>query len=148
MLSKLLSLFLRKTIRMVASFLPEYKTPGSAGFDLYIIEDYSLSPGELHNFHTGVRMDIPENYCVLVFPRSSLGQKKVIIPNSAGVIDSDYRGEVKVPLLNLSNETLEFKAGQRIAQGIILPAKQCNIVRVDSLTETLRGSGGFGSTGI
>ena len=148
MLRDLFSFLFRKTVRMVASILPEYKTQGSAGFDLTIIEDHSLEPNELYNFHTGIRADIPKDYCILVFPRSSLGQKKVIIPNSIGVIDSDYRGEIKVPLLNLSNETLEFKTGMRVAQGILIPARQCRLVKVESLNETLRGIGGFGSTGI
>jgi dUTP pyrophosphatase len=80
---------------MACSILPEYKTPGSAGFDLTITESYSLAPKELHNFHTGLRMSIPKDYCVLVFPRSSLGQKKVIIPNSVGVIDSDIEEKLK-----------------------------------------------------
>ena len=148
MILSLLSFLLRKTIRMVAYILPEYKTQGSAGFDLTIVEDHSLAPNELYNFHTGVRMDIPKDYCVLVFPRSSLGQKKVIIPNSVGVIDSDYRGEVKVPLLNLSTETIEFKSGMRVAQGILIPARQCHLIQVESLSDTLRGIGGFGSTGL
>lgn len=148
MLLDLFSFLFRKTIRMVCSILPEYKTQGSAGFDLTIIDDHSLAPNELYNFHTGIRMDIPKDYCVLVFPRSSLGQKKIIIPNSAGVIDSDYRGEVKVPLLNLSDETIEFKSGMRVAQGILIPARQSHLVKVNSLAETSRGMGGFGSTGI
>jgi dUTP pyrophosphatase len=144
----LLSFLFRKTIKIVCSVLPEYKTQGAAGFDLSIIEDFSLAPNDLHNFHTGIRMDIPKDYCILVFPRSSLGQKKIIIPNSVGVIDSDYRGEIKVPLLNLSDETIEFKSGMRVAQGVLIPARQSHLVKVTSLAETSRGMGGFGSTGI
>ncbi len=148
MLLDLLSFLFRKTIKIVCSVLPEYKTQGAAGFDLSIIEDFSLAPNDLHNFHTGIRMDIPKDYCILVFPRSSLGQKKIIIPNSVGVIDSDYRGEIKVPLLNLSDETIEFKSGMRVAQGVLIPARQSHLVKVTSLAETSRGMGGFGSTGI
>ena len=148
MLLDLLSFLFRKTIKIVCSVLPEYKTQGAAGFDLSIIEDFSLDPNDLHNFHTGIRMDIPKDYCILVFPRSSLGQKKIIIPNSVGVIDSDYRGEIKVPLLNLSDETLEFKAGQRVAQCLLVRVSQAKLEKVNTLSETDRGVGGFGSTGI
>ena len=83
----------------------------------------------------------------MVFPRSSLGQKKCIIPNSVGVIDSDYRGEIKVPILNLSETEVLFEVGQRVAQGLLVRAKQCRLVQASFLSESARGSGGFGSTG-
>ena len=148
MIRDLLDKVFKKTIRIICSVLPEYKTPGAAGFDLSILDDYILQPNELHNFHTGVRVDIPKNHCLLVFPRSSLGQRKVIIPNSAGVIDSDYRGEIKVPLLNLSDDYIEFKSGQRVAQCLLVQVKQAKLEKVERLSETVRGLGGFGSTGI
>ena len=148
MFKHLFSFLFRKTIKIICSILPEYKTPGSAGFDITIIEDFTLHPNELHNFHTGIKLEIPQGYCILVFPRSSLGQTKVIIPNSAGVIDSDYRGEIKVPLLNLSDENIEFKSGQRVAQCLLVQVKQATLVQVEHLSDTIRGIGGFGSTGI
>lgn len=148
MLLDLFSFLFRKTLKVVCSILPEYKTQGSAGFDLSLVESFTLHPNELHNFHTGVRVEIPKDYCLLVFPRSSLGQKKVIIPNSAGVIDSDYRGEIKVPLLNLSGEDIEFGAGQRVAQCLLVQVRQAKLIKVNSLIDTVRGFGGFGSTGI
>lgn len=140
--------FVHPTIKFLTSVLPEYKTKGSACFDITLNESYSLCPGELHNYLTGLRAEIPKDYCVLIFPRSSLGQKKLIIPNSVGVIDSDYRGEIKVPLLNLSNEEVTLMEGQRVAQGLLVKAKQCRLLKVDSLSDTKRGSGGFGSTGF
>lgn len=144
----LLSLF-KPVLKILTSFvLPEYKTCGSACFDIPITANKVLKPNELYNFGTGYRMEIPKGWCLLIFPRSSLGQKKCIIPNSVGVIDSDYRGEVKVPILNLSNEEIQFESGQRVAQGLLVKAKQCKIFKVPTLSDTLRGQGGFGSTGI
>jgi dUTP pyrophosphatase len=140
--------FFKPVLKILTSFiLPEYKTSGSACFDIAITSNKTLKPNELFNFGTGLRMEIPKGWCLLVFPRSSLGQKKCIIPNSVGVIDSDYRGEVKVPVLNLSEEEVNFEVGQRIAQGLLVRAKQCKIVNVETLSDTDRGSGGFGSTG-
>lgn len=138
----------RPTIKFVTSVLPEYKTSGSACFDITLNESYTLEPNELHNFSTGLRAEIQKNYCVLVFPRSSLGQKKLIIPNSVGVIDSDYRGEIKVPLLNLSEAPITLYEGQRVAQGLLVSSKQCKLLKVDTISTTNRGSGGFGSTGF
>ena len=148
LLSLLFDLF-KPALRILTSFsLPEYKTPGSACFDLPITVGRILKPNDLYNFGTGYRMEIPKGWCLLVFPRSSLGQKKCIIPNSVGVIDSDYRGEVKIPVLNLSQEDVCFESGQRIAQGMLVRVKQCKIYKVPNLNDTLRGSGGFGSTGL
>lgn len=141
--------FLRPVLKILTDHvLPEYKTSGSACFDLSIASCKDLKPNELYNFGTGIRAEIPREWCLLVFPRSSLGQKKCIIPNSVGVIDSDYRGEIKVPILNLSNEEVRFEVGQRVAQGLLVRAKQCKILKVNSLSDTVRGSGGFGSTGV
>lgn len=128
--------------------LPEYKTKGSACFDIPISSSRVLKPNELYTFGTGIKMEIPKGWCVLIFSRSSLGQKKCIIPNSVGVIDSDYRGEIKVPILNLSNEEIKFNRGQRIAQGMLVRAKQCKIIKTDILSPTDRDTGGFGSTGL
>ena len=102
---------------------------------------------EANNFPTGLNVETPNGYCMLVFARSSLGQKKCIIPNSVGVIDSDYRGEVFVPIMNLSEHAIDFTKGQRVAQGMITKAEQFCIRPVSELSETGRSDGGFGSTG-
>lgn len=147
-LLKTLCSYVSPAIKFVTSVLPEYKTSGSACFDILLNESYTLEPNELHNFSTGLRAEIPKNYCVLVFLRSSVGQKKLVIPNSVGVIDSDYRGEIKVPLLNLSGAPLTLYEGQRIAQGLLVRSKQCRLLKVGNLSMTSRGCGGFGSTGV
>ena len=128
-------------------FTPKYETLGSACFDIEIDESFTLQPMDLHNFPTGLRVELPKGYCLLVFARSSLGQKKCIIPNSVGVIDSDYRGEIFIPIMNLSDEPVHFQEGHRYAQGMIVRAVQADIELVDALSNTQRGSGGFGSTG-
>lgn len=140
--------FLKTKLKVLTSFtLPEYKTSGSACFDIAITCTRTLKQNELFNFGTGLKVEIPKGWCMLIFPRSSLGQKKCIIPNSVGVIDSDYRGEIKVPILNLSQEEVSFEKGQRVAQGMLVTAEQCKILSVSSLSNTDRDSGGFGSTG-
>lgn len=137
-----------KEIKIVAHHsVPRYETSGAACFDIEIAETYTLNPGELHNFSTGLHVETPNGYCMLVFARSSLGQKKCIIPNSVGVIDSDYRGEVFVPIINLSEHAIDFTEGQRVAQGMITKAEQFCIRPVRELSETERSDGGFGSTG-
>lgn len=137
-----------KEIKVMSNYsAPRYETSGAACFDIAIAEAYTLNPGELHNFSTGLHVETPKGYCMLVFARSSLGQKKCIIPNSVGVIDSDYRGEVFIPIMNLSEHALDFTKGQRVAQGMIVKAEQFRIRLVSELSETGRGDGGFGSTG-
>lgn len=137
-----------KEIKVVSNHsVPRYETSGAACFDIAIAEAYTLNPGELHNFSTGLHVETPKGYCLLVFARSSLGQKKCIIPNSVGVIDSDYRGEVFVPIMNLSEHALDFTKGQRVAQGMIAKAEQFRIRLVSELSVTERSDGGFGSTG-
>lgn len=140
--------FFKPVLKIISSCMfPEYKTDGAACFDISISSNRILKPKELCNFGTGLRVEIPKGWCLLVFPRSSLGQKKCIIPNSVGVIDSDYRGEIKVPILNLSETEVLFEVGQRVAQGLLVRSKQCRLVQALSLSESARGSGGFGSTG-
>ena len=149
LLDKIRRFFFSPVLKILSiSKLPEYKTSGSACFDLSITRGRALQPNELHNFSTGFKMEIPKGWCLLIFARSSLGQKKCIIPNSVGVIDSDYRGEVMIPVLNLSTVTVLFEEDQRIAQGLLVRADQCSVVRAFSLAPSLRGDGGFGSTGI
>lgn len=137
-----------KEIKVVTHHsVPRYETSGAACFDIEIDETYTLNPGELHNFSTGLHVETPKGYCILVFARSSLGQKKCIIPNSVGVIDSDYRGEVFVPIMSLSGQPIGFTKGQRVAQGMVAKAEQFRIRPVSELSETERSDGGFGSTG-
>lgn len=137
-----------KEIKVVSHYsAPRYETSGAACFDIAIEETYTLNPGELHNFSTGLHVETPKGYCILVFARSSLGQKKCIIPNSVGVIDSDYRGEVFVPIMNLSGQPIGFTKDQRVAQGMVAKAEQVCIRLVSELSETGRSDGGFGSTG-
>lgn len=137
----------KKIVGFIAEYTPEYKTKGSACFDLQAAETHTYKKDKLFVMGTGVRCEIPKGYCILVFARSSLGLKKLIIPNSVGVIDSDYRGEIKVPLLSFNEEDITIEKDQRIAQGMLIPVTKATLVKKDCLSETDRGSGGFGSTG-
>ncbi len=128
--------------------LPEYATQGSSGVDLRASEDYIIKSGERALVATGIRLAIPAGYEVQVRPRSGLALKHgIIIPNSPGTIDSDYRGEVRVILMNLGREDFIIKAGDRIAQMILAPVAKISWEECAELEETERGSGGFGSTG-
>lgn len=128
--------------------LPEYATQGSSGVDLRSSEDYIIKPFERALVATGIKLAIPAGYEVQVRPRSGLALKHgIIIPNAPGTIDSDYRGEVKVILMNLGREDFIIKAGDRIAQLILAPVAKISWKECAELEETARGSGGFGSTG-
>ena len=127
---------------------PEYKTKGAAGADLKCSADIVLHPGSNHMISTGVSLAIPEGFVGLLFPRSGLASKGVTLKNSVGVIDSDYRGEIIVSLVNNSYDVITLNAGDRIAQIVFLPVTQFPFISVDKLPETTRGSGGFGSTGL
>ena len=128
--------------------LPEYATQGSSGVDLRSSEDYIIKPFERALVATGIKLAIPVGYEVQVRPRSGLALKHgIIIPNAPGTIDSDYRGEVKVILMNLGREDFIIKAGDRIAQLILAPVAKISWEECTELEETARGSGGFGSTG-
>jgi len=129
--------------------LPFYATPGSAGLDLPAAESFSMAPGERVIVPTGLSMAIPLGYEGQVRPRSGLAFKHgVTVVNAPGTIDSDYRGELKVLLVNLGNQPVGFDRGERIAQLVIAPVVQVDISLVNSLDETIRGGGGFGSTGV
>ena len=131
--------------------LPTYQTPSSAGMDLYaaIEENILLQPFERCLVPTGLMMAIPQGYEAQIRPRSGLAWKNGIsIPNSPGTIDADYRGEIQVMLVNLSKEPFVISRGMRIAQMIIAAVVQMKLDVVDSLDETQRGTGGFGSTGL
>jgi dUTP pyrophosphatase len=130
------------------STLPRYQTDFAAGMDLCTSVDFSLNPMERKLVPTGLRMAIPEGFEGQVRPRSGLALKHGIsLVNSPGTIDSDYRGEIGVILINLGDETVEFKKGDRIAQLVICPVSRAELRSVSTLEETTRGAGGFGSTG-
>ncbi len=128
--------------------LPAYATQGAAGMDVLAGEDVTLAPGERHAVATGFALAIPEGYEVQVRPRSGLALKHGIsVPNTPGTIDSDYRGELKVILINHGRENFAIARGDRIAQLVLAPVVQARWEEVAELDETARGAGGFGSTG-
>jgi dUTP pyrophosphatase len=130
--------------------LPAYQTPGSAGLDLCaaLAEPVRLAPGERRLIPTGLIFELPEGYEAQVRPRSGLALKHgLTIVNSPGTIDSDYRGEVGVVLINHGQEPYVVEPLSRIAQVVIAPVVQVRLELTDSVTETTRGAGGYGSTG-
>lgn len=128
--------------------LPDYQTTGSAGLDLRCTEPFALEPSERKLISTGIRIAIPPGFEGQVRPRSGLAVKHGIsMVNTPGTIDSDYRGEIKVCLINLGQDTVEIERGERIAQLVICPICRAELDVVDSLEVTDRGEGGFGSTG-
>jgi len=130
--------------------LPKYATTGSAGMDLTaaIEADIVLEPGSRTRVPTGIEIEIPIGYQGQVVPRSGLADRAGIsLTNCVGTIDSDYRGEVQVLLINHGNQPFTFKRGERIAQLVIMPVPAVEIVEVEDLNDSARGAGGFGSTG-
>ena len=129
--------------------LPAYATEGAAGMDVLSAEDVSIAPGARHAVATGLAVAIPEGFEIQVRPRSGLALKHgITVPNTPGTIDSDYRGEVKVILINLGAEPFEVRRGDRVAQLVLAPVTRASWMPVDELDETARGAGGFGSTGV
>ena len=129
--------------------LPEYKTDGSSGMDLManVEQTVKILPGEKKMISTGIMVAIPEQYEIQIRPRSGLAAKNGIsVLNTPGTIDSDYRGEIKVILINLGKDIFEIKKNDRIAQMIVCPIIRVELEEVESLPETVRGKGGFGST--
>lgn len=128
--------------------LPGYATEGAAGMDVLSAEDVTLAPGARHAVATGLAMAIPFGFEIQVRPRSGLALKHgITVPNTPGTIDSDYRGELKVILINHGAEPFEIRRGDRIAQLVLAPVIQASWLPVEVLDETVRGEGGFGSTG-
>ena len=131
--------------------LPKYETPGSAGLDLRACLDapLTLAPGGQARIPTGLSIALPSpQYAAMLFARSGLAAKHgIALSNGVGVIDSDYRGEIQVAMINLSQTPYEIQPGDRICQLVILPVEQAALSFVDTLEETARGKGGFGSTG-
>lgn len=127
-----------------------YGTQYSAGADIYACmqETVTILPGETKLIHTGIAMEIPEGLAGFVFARSGLASKRGLAPaNKVGVIDSDYRGEIMVALHNHSNTEQSVESGERIAQMVFMPYVKAQFNVCDELEETVRGEGGFGSTG-
>ena len=130
--------------------LPVYKTSGSSGMDLvaYIKKKITINPGETAMISTGIAVAIPKNYEIQIRPRSGLAAKKGIsVLNTPGTIDSDYRGEIKIILINLSKKKFIVKLGDRIAQMILCPIAKGKLKEVKNLPKTVRDKRGFGSTG-
>lgn len=129
--------------------VPAYATEHAAGMDVVSAEDVILAPGGRHAVATGFAMAIPAGYEVQVRPRSGLALKHGIsLPNTPGTIDADYRGELKIIMINLGSEPFEIIRGDRIAQLVAAAVQPAIFAEVDSLDETARGAGGFGSTGV
>ena len=129
--------------------LPTYGSAFAAGADLYSDEaEFTVAPGETHLVHTGLSIEIPEGFGGFIYARSGLASKKGLAPaNKVGVIDADYRGEIMVSLHNHSGEAQSVAAGERVAQLVIAPFLKAEFIQTDDLSETVRGEGGFGSTG-
>lgn len=128
--------------------LPKYGTNGAAAFDFYLPENIKIYGFHKLKIPLGIAVEIPEGYALLIIPRSSLGFKtRLRQSNSVGLIDSDYRGEINLVLDNNSFFVKHLKAGERVAQGFIIPVPQVEFEEVNELSETERGTGGFGSTG-
>ncbi|HSQ94822.1 MAG TPA: dUTP diphosphatase [Croceibacterium sp.] len=128
--------------------LPRYATAGAAGMDVLSAEDVTLAPGARHAVATGLAVAIPPGYEIQVRPRSGLALKHGIgVPNTPGTIDSDYRGELKVILINHGREPFAIHRGDRIAQLVLAPVTLAEWDEVAELDDTARGAGGFGSTG-
>ena len=131
--------------------LPKYKTDGSSGLDLaaFVNKDIEIKPGKSEIIPTGLAIAIPENFEIQIRPRSGLAAKnKISVLNTPGTIDADYRGEIKVLLINLSDKSFIVEKGLRIAQMVLCPVIKAKLKEVETLEDTKRGSGGFGSTGV
>ena len=140
-----------KCVASKGAIIPEYKTAGAAGADLCALlsEPLTIPAGKFAMVPTGLFFEISEGYEVQVRPRSGLAAKNgVTVLNTPGTIDSDYRGEIKVILINLGSTDFTINSGDRIAQMIVAPVTQAKFEITDSLSETERGTGGFGSTGV
>jgi dUTP pyrophosphatase len=140
-----------RTVNNSGNELPHYATPGSAGMDIraHLAEAVTLAPLERKLIPSGIFMEIPEGYEVQIRPRSGLAFKNgITCLNTPGTIDSDYRGELKILLINLSNETQTINNNDRIAQLVVARSEKAELILVQQLNETERAAGGFGHTGV
>lgn len=136
-------------VPIIAPVVPAYAHPGDAGADLVAAEAVRLEPGQRALVPTGVRIALPDGYAAFVVPRSGLAAKHgITIVNSPGTVDAGYRGEIKVSLLNTdSSEAYDVAVGDRIAQLVVMAVPRVRFIPVEELPESVRGEGGFGSTG-
>jgi dUTP pyrophosphatase len=136
-------------VPIIASDVPTYAHPGDAGADLVAAESVRLEPGQRALVGTGVRIALPEGYAAFVVPRSGLAAKHgITVVNSPGTVDAGYRGEIKVTLLNTdAANAYDIAVGDRLAQLIVMPVPRARFIPVDTLPDSVRGDGGFGSTG-
>ncbi len=133
--------------RQRQKFFPEFAYPDDAAFDLPTAVEVELAPGERQKVPTGLALAIPKGFAGLVLPRSGIADRLGVgVVNSPGLIDAGYRGEVAVILVNLSDDVVRFKPGDRIAQLMVVEAPSVRLIEVDQLDETERGEAGFGST--
>ena len=140
-----------KCIAQKGAVIPQYKTSGAAGADLCALLEnpLTIASGKTAIVPTGLFFEIPDGYEIQIRPRSGLAAKNgVTVLNTHGTIDSDYRGEIKIILINLGDEDFVINSGDRIAQMIVAPVTQADFSFVENLSETERGTGGFGSTGL
>lgn len=129
--------------------IPKYQTSGAAGFDFHLLEDVNFLPQQILAIGTGLAAAVPAGFMLMLLPRSSAGVKfQLRLANTAGVVDSDYRGEIICVLQNNSANHFKFAKGDRLVQGILVPVPQHTILEVDDLDSTERGAGGFGSTNL
>ena len=145
----MIEILIKKSSKEVV--LPKYETDGSSGMDLSanIKRSIKIDPGKSSIIPTGISVAIPKNFEIQIRPRSGLAAKNQIsVLNTPGTIDADYRGELKVILINLSDKSFIVERGLRIAQMVLCPVVKANLKEVDTLEDTRRGSGGFGSTGV
>lgn len=131
-----------------AGYVPMYEHDGDAGLDLRAVEDYTIAPGESAMVRTGLHVEIPRWHVGLVFPRSGLGSKGITLRNAVGVVDSGYRGEVLAALWNTTDKPFEVHKGDRVCQLVVMPYCPCSVDEVDALSDSERGDGGYGSTGV
>ena len=136
-------------VPIISAQVPVYAHPGDAGADLVATEGVRLAPGQRALIGTGVRLALPDGYVAFVVPRSGLAAKHgITVVNSPGTVDAGYRGEIKVTLLNTdAAEAFDVAPGDRIAQLIVMPVSRATFLPVDALPDSVRGDGGFGSTG-
>lgn len=137
-----------KVINESSNPSPKFETAGSAGADIRANIEILIKPGKTELIPTGLFIEIPQGYEIQIRPRSGLSYKtKLRVANAPGTIDSDYRGEIKVLMDNIGNEDIVINFGDRIAQMVLSPVIQFELIESDKLSETDRGTGGFGSTG-
>lgn len=150
-MDKTIKIFVSKVNSAEDIPLPQYMTEGASGMDLAanVAENIYLEPGEFKVIPCGIKLEIPMGFEAQIRPRSGLAAKYgVTVLNSPGTIDSDYRGELKVILINHGKEKFEIRRGDRIAQLVICKVEKAEVVQISDLSETIRGEGGFGHTGI